>query len=69
MKTWLQLEVILLIFWQVDNVMDRSMRFVFWVCMGYTILIASYLTHAKLRMILLEHAAPLIEKAEARGGG
>ena len=68
-KTWLQLEVILLIFWQVDNVMDRSMRFVFWVCMGYTILIASYLTHAKLRMILLEHAAPLIEKAEARGGG
>ena len=68
-KTWLQLEVVLLVFWQMDNVMDRSMRFVFWVFIGYSLLFVTFAVHAKIRQILLEHTAPLLTRAEARGGG
>ncbi|EGB08686.1 expressed protein, partial [Aureococcus anophagefferens] len=52
-----------------DNVMDRSMRFVFWVFIGYSLLFVTFAVHAKIRQILLEHTAPLLTRAEARGGG
>ena len=67
-KTWMLLEVALLVFWRLDAVANANARLGGWIMFGYCLPVIACVTHGKLRRILLEHAGPLLRSAEERGG-
>ena len=66
-KSWVCLEVVLLLAWQIDGLLGKREKMLSWILAGYTLPLMAGLVLAKLRRILVQHTAPLLAEAEGRG--
>ena len=66
-KSWVCLEIVLLLAWQVDGLLGKRDKMVGWILAGYALPLMAGLVLAKLRRILVQHTAPLLADAEQRG--
>ena len=66
-KSWVCLEIVLLLAWQVDGLLGKRDKMVGWILAGYALPLMAGLVLAKLRRILVQHTAPLLADAERRG--
>ena len=65
-KSWVCLEIVLLLAWQVDGLLGKRDKMVGWILAGYALPLMAGLVLAKLR-ILVQHTAPTLADAERRG--
>lgn len=61
-KTWLGLEVCLIVFFFLDGMMSPSIRIVLWISLGYVVLTMAFVVHAKMRLVLRHHVRDKVEK-------
>lgn len=66
-KSWVCLEVVLLLAWQIDGLLGKREKMLSWILAGYALPLMAGLVLAKLRRILVQHTAPLLAEAEGRG--
>lgn len=61
-KTWFLLEVILLFFWRCELHLGDNARIALWVSTGCANAFAAFVVHAKIRLILHDYTALLVEE-------
>lgn len=64
-KTWLWLEVCMILFFCLESVPSGCLRSALWVGLGYCILAMAFVVHAKLRLVLRSHVSTWVEAAVA----
>ena len=68
-RTWLGLEVCLLMFYVVDSVLTVHLRFALWIVLGYGVLGSAFVAHGKIRSVLRNHVGGKIQATLAHVDG